>query len=347
MRNWAWLLALPLLGACAAPRPAPLQLQHRQASLMHTLWDLELVCRDSAEADRLSAQAATLVEGLDQRLALWKPASELAQLNAAAGAPQRLTVSADLAACLGQALRTARASGGALDPTVGPLTRAWWQARQEKRLLRPDEVAAGRALLGLDRVELETGPPARARLAGAGMQLDLGAVAKGYAQDRVAAWLESQGVHAFLLNAGGQVYARGRKPDGSPWRVGIEHPRDPGRVAAVLALEDAALSTSGDYEQVSIIQGQRVHHILDPRTGRSVKGMASASALLRFKPGDPDAGVRADAASTAAFVLGPIKGLAFLKRQGMEGLLISEDAQGLHPRLSPGLKGLDVVVREP
>lgn len=341
-----WLLLLPLLGACASPGPAPLRVRQRQAPLMHTQWDFQLVCRSEAQADRLAAAAAGLVQDLDGRLALWKPDSELAGLNASAGSPRGLTLSADLGACLGQALRTAGASGGALDPTVGPLTRAWWQARQERRLLRPAEVAAGRALQGLDKVRLDAGPPPRARLAQAGMQLDLGAVAKGYAQDRVAAWLESQGVHAFLLNAGGQVYARGRKPDGSPWRVGIEHPRDPGRVAAVLELEDAALSTSGDYEQVSVIEGHRVHHILDPRTGRSVEGMASASALLRFKPGDPDAGVRADAASTAAFVLGPQKGLAFLRSQGMEGLLISEDGGGLHAHKSPGW-AVDVVLDGP
>lgn len=335
----AWL---PWVGACAALPPP---LRHLQAPLMHTQWDFQLPLQDAARAQALVEHASALVQRLDQRLAMWKPDSELSRLNASAGSGRGLTLTPDLQACLSEALRIHRLSGGALDPSVGPLTQAWWRARQQKRLLRPAELRRLLALLGADQIHADA--QGAWRLPRAGMQLDLGSVAKGYAQDQVAAYFESQGVHAFLINAGGQVYARGRKPDGSPWRVGIEHPRRPDRVMAIVALEDSCLSTSGDYEQVSIIQGQRVHHILDPRSGRSVVGMASASALLRFKPGDPSAGLRSDAASTTAFVLGGKAGLDFLESQGMQGLIVTEDAAGLHALKSAGLAGVDVVLDGP
>jgi thiamine biosynthesis lipoprotein len=318
---------------------------------MHTSWDFSLPARDEAQARALVERAITLVRELDATLAFWQPASELSRLNASAGTGRALTVSAALDTCLREALRVHAASGGALDPSVGPLTQAWWQARQSGRLLKDAERRRLLGLLGANqvrRVEVEAHGGASLHpawiLDKAGLRLDLGAVAKGYAQDRVAALFESAGVHAFLLNAGGQIYARGRKPDGSPWRVGILHPRAPDRVMAVLQLSDACLSTSGDYEQVSVIQGRRVHHILDPRTGLSVEHMASASALLRFKPGDPDPGLRSDAASTAAFVLGGQAGLDFLRSQGMEGLLVTEDTAGLHALKSEGFKNVDVVL---
>jgi FAD:protein FMN transferase len=348
---WLW----PLLGACALLPPAPPpRVHHLQATLMHTQWDFQVPARSAADAERWVAQAAELVEALDQRLAMWRPESELSAFNASAGSGRSVTVSADLDACLRVMAQMHEASQGALDPTVGPLTQAWWQARQDGRLLGSAELKG--LLARRDARALRRSQPwdpgaqphqAAWSLDRQGMRVDLGAVAKGHAQDRVAALFTSLGLRAFLINAGGQVYARGRKPDGSPWRVGIEHPRHPDRVAAILELEDACLSTSGDYTQVTLIQGRRVHHILDPRDGHSVRGMASASALLRFKPGDIAPGAHSDAASTAAFVLGGAQGLAFLKDQGMEGLLISEEGQSLTALRSSGLQELNVVLNEP
>lgn len=346
MRRLALLALLGALSACAAAPQGPLPIQRLQAELMHTQWDFHVPAASPARAEALVARAVELVEALDAKLAMWKPGSELAQLNATAGSGRSVTVSADLRSCLDEAQRAFAASGGALDVSVGPLTQAWWQARQEQRLLRPAELRALKARMGFAelRYDRERGAVTLPR---PGMQLDLGALAKGRAQDQVAAYLESQGVHAFLLNAGGQVYARGRKPDGRPWSVGIEHPRDPQKVIAVLELEDACVSTSGDNQQFSVIQGRRVHHILDPRSGLSVKGMASATAVLRFKAGDAHAALRSDAASTAAFVLGAEAGLAYLTAQGFEGILVAEESRGLRALKSPGLQAVPVILKEP
>lgn len=344
------------LGACALlPKAGSEPVHHLQAPLMHTQWDFHVPSRSQARAEALVREAAKLVESLDQRLAMWRPDSELATFNATAGSGRAVTVSADLDACLNLALELWRASQGAFDPTVGPLTQAWWRARQESRLLTDAELEALLPLVGADGLRRqqpwEPGAPvhqAAWRLERPGMQVDLGAVAKGHAQDRVAALFASRGLRRFLLNAGGQVYARGRRPDGRPWRVGIQHPRHEGRVAAILELEDACLSTSGDNSQFSVIKGQRVHHLLDPRTGRSVEGMASASALVALGSGRQNAGALSDAASTAAFVLGPQQGLDLWKSLAMEGLVIAEDpSQGLVHQASPGLAGLPVVLDEP
>lgn len=335
MRRPALALLLLALTACA-----PLKVHRHQADLMHTRWDLDLAGTSAAQALRDSEGAAALIDALDQRLAMWKPSSELAGVNRSAGSGQAVTLSAEVAACLRSGLAMHALSQGALDPTVGALSQGWWQARQEGRLPSGRELKAWRGLTGVHQLRLEDGAPATLQLLKAGLKLDLGAVAKGYAQDQAAAWLRSRGYRSLLLNAGGQVYALGRKPDGTRWRAAIQHPRDGGRVVSVVELEDACLSTSGDYEQVSMVQGRRVHHIFDPRSGRSTEGMASASVLLPLAAKPGRAGAWSDLLSTAAFVLGPAKGLALIASQGGEGLLISEDAAGrLTAHASPGWPG--------
>jgi thiamine biosynthesis lipoprotein len=328
------LLSAALLGLAACARP-PLKAWHESRDLMHTRWDFEVVSRSQAKAQAAVEAAAAEIAGLDAKLAMWQPQSELSRANAAAGSPEGVTLSAELADCVRLALNAAADSGGAFDPTVGPLTQAWWQARQDRRLLTDAQRKAGMALLGWQGVKLEKN---RLVLPRQGMRLDLGGVAKGYAQDRAALVFKAHGIKRFLMNAGGQVYALGKKPDGTAWRVGILDPRDPAQLAAVLDLEDGVMSTSGDYEQFEIIQGRRVHHLLDPRTGRSVaNGLVSATSVMPIGTLE-HAGALADLNSTSAFVLGKTKGLEFLGRQSSDGVLIAEEHGRLAAWVTPGLR---------
>jgi thiamine biosynthesis lipoprotein len=332
--NRAWLLAsLFFLGACARE---PLAVHPYSRDLMHTTWDFQVVARGEAKAQAAVEAAAAEIDRLDGELAMWQPQSELARANASAGSAEGVTLSVELAECIQLSLNAAEASEGAFDITVGPLTQAWWQARREKRMLTAAERARGMALLGWRGVKLEK---RRLWLPRKGMRLDLGGVAKGYAQDRAAAIFKAHGIKSFLMNAGGQVYAAGKKPDGKAWRVGILDPRDTAKVAAVLDLSDAVMSTSGDYEQFSIIQGRRVHHILDPRTGFSVaNGVVSTTAILSLDAGE-HSGALADLASTSVFVLGLEKGLRYLGAQSTEGVIITEKNGQLSARITPDLRG--------
>jgi thiamine biosynthesis lipoprotein len=327
-------LAAALLGGCAKPQAFSFQ-----EGLMHTRWDFSLVCRSQDQARAAEQEGAALIARLDETLAMWKPESELSAANRGAAQPQGVTVSADLAEVIGLALQAAQRSHGTFDPTVGPLTQAWYDARTHGRLLGKAEIARLMPAVGWQKVAFD--PAARRlRFKAPGMRLDFGGIAKGYAQDRVAELFRRRGLDSFLMNAGGQVYAAGRKPDGSPWKVGIVNPRDSHRLVAALPLSDQCMATSGDYEQYSLVHGVRVHHELDPRTGYFVtNGVCSATSLV--PAGADHAATWADVHGKPVFVLGPQAGLAYLAAQGAEGLVLVDAGSGpLKASASPSLKGL-------
>jgi thiamine biosynthesis lipoprotein len=174
------------------------------------------------------------------------------------------------------------------------------------------------------------------------MRLDLGSFAKGYAEDRGAGILRKHGIKAFLMNAGGQVYAAGRKPDGSQWAVGIINPRKPGDLVSIMKLEDQGMSTSGDYEQSTFVGGRRYHHIVDPKTGWPVtNGTISVTVITPVGYHEaPGPGSWCDALDTAALVLGMEKGKKLLSGKGLSGVLIHEDKDGkLDADMTDDLKG--------
>ena len=313
--------ALLLLAGCERK---PLEVHSFQRKLMHTQWDFSLVGRDQAAAEKAFKAASDEIERLDGLLAMWQPQSEVAVANRSAGNPGGVTVSAELGEVISLALQAAKVSEGSFDPTVGPLTQAWYDARQHDRALSPAELATLKPLLGWTQVGWDE-KNRHLTLPKAGMALDLGGIAKGYAQDRAAVILRGLGFKDFLMNAGGQVYAAGAKPDGKPWRVGILDPRNTEKVACVLELRDEVMATSGDYEQFKVIKGRRLHHILDPRNGEPVSnGIASASSILPLSAG-PRAATWADIDGKPVFVKGVKDGLAWLQAQGAEGVVIADD----------------------
>ena len=138
--------------------------------------------------------------------------------------------------------------------------------------------------------------------------MDLGGVAKGYATEKVAGILRGMGIEHGIINAGGNVYAIGAKPDGSLWKIGIRHPRDAQGVIAIVYVKDKAVVTSGDYEKYFEADGQRYCHILDPKTGKPAGGAASTTII-------DNSATRADILSTTVFVLGQAAGEEFLNAE--------------------------------
>lgn len=337
---------LPLLLAALALNGCHRELKvfSYQEDLMHTRWDFSVVAADEALAKAAEQEAAALIHRLDGTLAMWQPQSELSVANGGAGAKGGAALSDDLAEVCSLALEAAKRSHGTFDPTVGPLTQAWYDARQADRLLGPGEIHALMQRVGWQSVTLTAGNNLglrpRLRFLKPGMRLDFGGIAKGYAQDKAAALLRAHGLVSFLMNAGGQVYAAGHKPDGSAWRVGIVNPRDNAKLVAIVPLSDQVMATSGDYEQFKIVNGKRSHHLLDPRTGSFVdNGVASATSILPLQAGAFPA-TWADIHGKPVFVLGPAKGLAYLQAADAEGLIISVTPRGLTATATPGLRGL-------
>ena len=227
-------------------------------------------------------------------------------------------------------------TGGALDPTVYPLVCLWGFPAQAYRVPTDEEIAATLALVGPQHVR-QSGTQVQLD---DGTQLDLGAVAKGYAGQRCADALEDQGV-AAILTLGGNVQTVGRKPDGTDWQVGIADPDAPETSLAVLQLRGTnSIVTSGGYQRYFTENGQRYHHILDPATGRPAdSGLASVTIVAKD-------GLLADALSTALFVMGLDEAAAFWQESDdFEAVLIDAQGQGyVTSGLEDAITGCDFTV---
>jgi len=265
--------------------------------------------RDNAER-ALDAAFAEL-ETVERVMSLYRPDSEICRLN-------RTGELRDPHPYLVQVLRhaeaTSRRTAGAFDITVQPLWELYSSTKKQGRMPSDDELAAARAKIGWWGVE--SCWESVVRLHGKGMAITLNGVAQGFAADRAVAALKQHGVEHALVNTG-EIGTRGGKPSCEPWKVGIQHPREPESYVSLAGLADRSLSTSGDYETTFAGDFSK-HHIFDPRTGDSPPELASVSIVA------PTA-VEADALSTAAMVLGAEKTLSLIARSpGVDALLVTK-----------------------
>ncbi len=334
MSRWPKTLAvmlLTLVPLCAVAEA------HRQARpQMGTMVEIVVWSDDAGAADKAIQAAFNEIDRLEKLLSEWIPGSQISNINKH-GAARPVAVGAEVLTVLQHGLEIGKASTGAFDVSWAAMRGLWKFDKDTPRL--PDKAAVAAAAALVDHRLITVNEAARTvRLGKRGMAIGLGAIAKGYAVDRAAALLHARGFKDVLVNGGGDVMARGSKA-GTPWRIGVQHPRAKhGELLAVVALKDESLVTSGDYERFMVIDGQRYHHILNPRTGMPARGAMSVSVIA------PTA-MDADALSTAAFVMGPKDGLAFLeKRPGVEGLIV--DSAGKIHMTSGAAKRISLRVQE-
>ena len=268
----------------------------------------------------IGAVVRQALDRVDALMSTYRADSEVSRLNRHESS-EPLSISAETHAVLAAAQEVSSATEGAFDVTVGPLVDAWGFGPSETS--GPPSAEAVRGLMertGWQKLILDAQGPA-VRKTVPQLQIDLSAIAKGYAVDLVAEALERLGYRDYLVEVGGEVRAAGRRDDGSPWRIGVERPDSTGRsVHRILHLSDTAVATSGNYRNFREADGQRFGHVLDPRTGRpSANRVVSATVL------DPSA-MRADALATALLVLGESEGMALAEREHLAVLLLVEGA---------------------
>ena len=264
---------------------------------------------------------------LDRVLSVWHETSEISRLNAAAGkAP--VAIKPEVLEVLQVAQQVSRWTGGKFDVTFGALAGLWkFDHDQDNTIPAARDIAARLPLVAYEDLEIDA-PRGTAFLRRAGMRAHLGGIGKGFAVDRAATMLRSHGIEDFLVQAGGDLYASGRRGD-RPWRAAIRDPRGEGNIAA-MDLVNTTFSTSGDYERVFIKDGRRYHHILDPDTGEPARGTRSVTIVATRA-------VIADGVSTGVFVMGPDAGMALIEElPDVEGVIVSETGE---LRISSGLKG--------
>jgi thiamine biosynthesis lipoprotein len=217
-------------------------------------------------------------------------------------------------------------TGGAFDISIQPVLELYDFSHQNAVPPTQEALRKRVALRGLANLELRTTADHRYRMRKKDeIRLAVGGIAKGYGVDQAIKRLQSCGITHAVINAGGDLYCLGDRV-GSSWRIGIQHPRKPSDVIAVVALRDQAAATSGDYQRYFIHQGERYHHILDPVTGSPAKSSQSATVIA-------DTVELADALATASFVLGSERGIPLLESiANVEGMIVDSEGQKHYTR---------------
>ena len=348
-RTASCLALVVLLASCG--RDDARLIEHRLYA-MATWIDVTLPAEATRDHPELIAGIEADLNAFGRDFYAWGP-GELARLNAALSARQAFDASPALAAVLAKAQEVARASDGAFDPGVGGLVELYGlhdAAAAETPLpddaaIEAERAAAGSILdLGISGTRIAGGSVGGARPASAARHytLDLGGIAKGTAVDRIAARLVALGIAPALVNAGGNLRVVGERPV-RPWRIGIRDPRAEALLGAIELRAGDAVSSSGDYERYRESDGERVHHIIDPRTGRPATHTAAVTVIAA------DAET-ADAASTALFVAGPAAWLEVAQRLGIEAALRVDAAgtiemtRAMRDRFQPGTSSESAII---
>ncbi|MBI2441788.1 MAG: FAD:protein FMN transferase [Lentisphaerae bacterium] len=266
-------------------------------------------------------KAFARLEECDQKFSVFIPSSPVCRFN-----QQGIPIDdPEIVALIAQACEVSRLSQGAFDITVYPLVELWGFYSGKPRRPAPEEIAAARGKIGWQHLVITNGQVTKKNAA---VQIDLGAIAKGYAVDAAMQVLLQNGIHDALIEAGGDIFALGQRNQ-KPWKIGIRHPRQPG-LLDTLEVSDRAIATSGDYEQFFIADGARYHHIFDPRTGYPATNLMSVTVIGANA-------TLADAWSTALFVLGLEKGMKLVEEGAVRAEVLMLTSQG-RALSSPGLK---------
>lgn len=323
----------------AAPPGAVVR--HLRGLSMGTSWSVRLL--EGAMPGRVGS--ADLQQGLQQQLDLvvaqmshWSEASDLGRFNRAEPGSWH-SLPAAFCEVLGFAMHVSLVSGGAYDPCAGALVNLWGfgpsNRYDEPGFLPPKDDTVALLLSQRQRRHLALDLPVRRARQPGGLQLDLSAVAKGYGVDRLARYLDSQGIHHYLVEVGGELRGAGSKPDGQPWWVMLEqvdgadaalHPPD-----MLLALHGLSVATSGDYRRFFQDGTVRFSHTIDPRSGMPIANQLASVTVVHAEC------MAADAWSTALTVLGLEAGMALAEEQGLAARFLQRDGHGYHETLSSQL----------
>lgn len=306
-------LLLLLLAACSqTPEPVTLN-----GATMGTTWTVRLGnIPAGVSVPALRAEIEATLERVNAQMSTYREDADISRFNRAT-AGEVLTVPEDFTRVLSAALALAEATGGAYDPTVGPLVNLWGFGPDPSldRVPPEEQLAAARRQVGWQRILFDPGSGALTQTGG--LMLDFSSIAKGYAVDRIAERLLQHGIDNHLVDIGGDLRTRGLRPDGRPWRIAIERPLVGSReIHSVLSLGDLAMATSGSYRNFFRDQGRDFSHTIDPRSGYPVQHALVSVTVLH------ESCMQADALATALSVLGPDEGLAYAREHELAVLML-------------------------
>ncbi|MFZ3119084.1 MAG: FAD:protein FMN transferase [Variovorax sp.] len=301
-------------------RDARLKDCRTSGATMGTRYTARFIVPEQAQVRAIVAELDAAVTAVDAQMSNWKADSDLSRLNRAA--PEDwVPVPANLATVLLRSIEIGRETGNAFNIGVGGLVGAWGFG--PAGVNGPQGGPTGpRACQPLDAL-LEIDLPGRRVRKHGRVALDLCGIAKGFGVDELARVLARHGIGAWLVGIDGEMRVRGGKPDGSPWAIALEAPEDERRAAmGVIELDDAAIATSGDYRHWREIDGARISHTMDPRTGAPLRGAVASVTVIAPTCAD------ADAYATALMVLGAQAGHDHARERGLDALFVTREGTG-------------------
>jgi thiamine biosynthesis lipoprotein len=319
-------LTAGVLVSCAAERPERQTVEFRGPT-MGAEFAVKVVTGpdglDEVSRTDLGRIIRAELDGIDARMSTWKPDSELSRFNASTSLDP-FAVSRDTFEVFQWAVELGALTGGALDVTIAPLVDAWGFGPGGPLERQPTDADIQRLLqaTGVRHLALDA-QTVTVRKMRPDVRCDFSSIAPGYAADRIWTLLAERGFSDYLVDVGGELRTRGRNDAGAPWQIAIELPQPGGRtIDRILPLSDLAIATSGDYRNYHEVEGRRVTHIIDPRTGAPIQHRLASVTVI------DELAVRADALSTALMVLGPEAGPAFAREQALAAAFIIRDADG-------------------
>jgi thiamine biosynthesis lipoprotein len=331
--SYAFLLCATTLGARAA---GPIVLHGRT---MGTTYNVKYWsdAPGTPDAPELQRSIDEFLARFDEQFSTWRPDSELSRFNAA-DAHVWFPVSADVATVASRALELHRLTEGASDVTIGPVHRLWGfgarRAKQARDAPSDEALAAALEQVGAKYLRVRVEPPAL-RKEMAGLEVDLSSIAPGYAVDQLVETLRTADVNNAMVELGGEVRGIGRRPDGRPWRIGVQAPPPYERtVSRTVPLADLALATSGDFHNVRTIDGKVVAHIIDPRTGRPLPYRGASITVIATTC------FEADGVATGLLVMGPEAAYAWCVDHEIAALFQYAEDDGTSLRATPRFEEL-------
>jgi len=316
------MLALLLLIGCARARTL-----QKTETIMGTEVTITVTAPSTDVGEAAIDAGMAELRRLDAMMSLYKDTSEITKVNLAAGKGP-VKVSPEMIEVVEHAAEISRLSGGVFDVTIGPLVVLWQMRLKEGKVPTDTEIAKIKPLVNYRNIAIDK-KASTIFLKKPGMIMDFGGM-KGYTADRVADLFRKRGITNAIIAVAGDIWVLGHREDGSPWRIGVQHPREHDKTLTVLELSDKYISTSGDYERFVIREKKRYHHIIDPRTGKPSKGVISVTLV-------GDRGAIIDPLSKVPFILGPEEGLKIVRKFGAEAIIVDEQGKVF---MTDGIKNL-------
>lgn len=331
-----WLVIfVVLLSGCDMPGQSTPQALVLEGKTMGTFWRVSLAGIDPAQTQGLREKIQAQLDADDMLMSTWKHDSALSRFNQFRGTTP-YPVSEGMSDIITMALRIGAKTDNAMDITVGPLVDLWGFGPQKAPEKTPDaaQIAAARALTGLGHLRVINGPGQQwLQKSLPELSVDLSTIGEGYATDHLAKLLEQNGISRYLVSVGGAVITRGTNAQGHAWRVAIQKPTDlETAIQALVDINGHAISTSGSYLNYYELDGKRISHIIDPRTGHPIEhNLVSVSVIAT-------SAMEADGWDTGLMVLGAEKAKQVAEKEGLAVYFITKEGHGFSTWMSPQFK---------